>query len=235
VISARGIKKVYRDESGQELTVLDGLSLEVATGDFVAVVGPSGCGKSTLLHVLGGLDVHYGGEVEIDRARLTGMSDRALAAFRNRHIGFVFQAFHLVPALSAIENVLLPSFFASRERAPEPGGPRQRAEEVLERVGLAGKRDRLPGRLSGGERQRVAIARALFGRPRVLLCDEPTGNLDARTGEEIIGLFKGLNAEGMTVLAVTHEERMSAAARSVLRLKDGRLHPEEGASMGGGA
>ncbi|HEY8211431.1 MAG TPA: ABC transporter ATP-binding protein [Myxococcaceae bacterium] len=225
MIEAKGIVKSYRDGDA-EVRVLDGLDLAMSDGELVAVVGPSGSGKSTLLHLLGGLDVDYRGEISVNGARLTGLPDRALSAFRGAHLGFVFQSFHLVPALSALENVLLPSFFASRPSAPEEA--HRRAEEVLARVGLESKRDRLPARLSGGERQRVAIARALFGRPRVLLCDEPTGNLDARTGEEIIQLFQALHRDGLTVLVVTHEDRMSAAATRVLRLREGRLFPEAG-------
>jgi putative ABC transport system ATP-binding protein len=226
VIQARAIVKSYRDGDA-EVRVLDGLDLEVAAGELVAVLGPSGSGKSTLLHLLGGLDVHYQGEISIDGVRLTGMSDRGLAELRGSRLGFVFQSFHLVPALSALENVMLPSFF-SREHA-SPADARRRAEEVLARVGLEPKRGRAPAQLSGGERQRVAIARALFGRPRVLFCDEPTGNLDARTGGEIIELFQALNRDGLTVLVVTHEDRMSQAATRVLRLREGKLFPEAAA------
>ena len=221
MISARAIRKFYPEGEGPEVPVLDGLDLEVAGGEFVAVVGPSGSGKSTLLHILGGLDVHYRGEVTVAGVEITGRGDAELSRFRNREVGFVFQSFHLVSNLPAIDNVLLPHFFAAAPVADA----RARALEVLGRVGLAAKVDRTPARLSGGERQRVAIARAIFGAPKVLLCDEPTGNLDARTGQEIIGLFQALNREGLTVLAVTHEERMSAAAGRVLRLRDGRLHP----------
>ncbi|NMO21315.1 ABC transporter ATP-binding protein [Pyxidicoccus fallax] len=221
MIRARDIVKEYVDGDGTKVRVLDGMSLDVQDGDFVAVVGPSGSGKSTLLHLLGGLDVHYQGEVEVGGVKLRGLDDKALARFRNTHVGFVFQSFHLIPNLSALENVLLPSHFgASREDA------RKRAEAMLERVGLGAKKDRAPVRLSGGERQRVAIARALFTGPKLLLCDEPTGNLDAATGDGVIQLFKELHREGLTVLAVTHEDRMSAAARRVLRLKEGRLVEE---------
>jgi putative ABC transport system ATP-binding protein len=220
VISARGIRKGYPNGEGAEFAILEDLSLEVAAGEFVAVVGPSGSGKSTLLQILGGLDVHYAGAVEVAGTPLTGLPDAALAAFRNTQVGFVFQSFHLVPNLGALENVLLPAFFSSRApRAPE----QQRARQVLERVGLTGKSDRLPAQLSGGERQRVAIARALYSSPKVLFCDEPTGNLDATTGQEVIDLFRQLNAEGLTVLTVTHEERMSRAAGRVLRLTERRL------------
>jgi len=219
VIEARAIIKSYMDGDA-EVRVLDELDLSVAEGELVAVVGPSGSGKSTLLHLLGGLDVHYRGEVMVDGVRLAGLSDPDLSRFRGARVGFVFQSFHLIPALTALENVLLPSFFGGRE------GPR-RAEEVLARVGLEAKRARRPAQLSGGERQRVAIARALFTRPRVLLCDEPTGNLDARTGEEIVQLFQALNRDGLTVLVVTHEDRVRRAATRVLRLREGKLFPEE--------
>ncbi|MBX5481660.1 MAG: ABC transporter ATP-binding protein [Myxococcaceae bacterium] len=226
MITARGLSRLYVDNDGSAVRVLDGLDLFVGPGEFVAIVGPSGSGKSTLLHVLGGLDVHYRGEVIVDGVTLGGLSDAALARFRNQHVGFVFQSFHLIPNLSAAENVMLPAFFGGGT----PGGKeRRRAEEVLERVGLGRKRDRAPTQLSGGERQRVAIGRALFCRPKVLFCDEPTGNLDAATGQEIIDIFRGLNQDGLTVLTVTHEERMSAAAARVLRLCEGRL-VEEGAS-----
>ncbi len=226
MISARAIRKSYPEGDGREVKVLAGLDLEIARGEFVAVVGPSGSGKSTLLHVLGGLDVDYSGEVEVAGVRTTGLPDRELARFRNAHVGFVFQSFHLVPNLPALENVLLPGHFAPL--GARSNEARDRARALLARVGLSGKQDRVPERLSGGERQRVAIARALFVSPQVLLCDEPTGNLDATTGQEIISLFQALNREGLTVLAVTHEERMSAAAARVLRLKDGRLVGEAG-------
>ncbi len=227
MIRARNILKQYVDGDGTQVRVLDGLDLDVDGGDFVAVVGPSGSGKSTLLHLLGGLDVHYQGEVEVAGVKLSGLREKELARFRNANVGFVFQSFHLIPNLSALENVLLPSHFgvASVEA-------RKRAEALLERVGLLAKKDRAPVRLSGGERQRVAIARALFTGPRLLLCDEPTGNLDAATGAGVISLFQELHREGLTVLAVTHEERMSSAARRVLRLKEGRL-VEEPQARGG--
>jgi putative ABC transport system ATP-binding protein len=221
VIRARDIVKEYLDGDGTQVRVLDGLSLEVGQGDFVAVVGPSGSGKSTLLHLLGGLDVHYKGEVEVGGVKLSGLRDQELARFRNSHVGFVFQSFHLIPNLSAVENVLMPSHFGAVSL-----DARKRAEAMLDRVGLLAKKDRAPVRLSGGERQRVAIARALFGGPKLLLCDEPTGNLDAATGAGVIQLFHELHREGLTVLAVTHEERMSSAARRVLRLKEGKLVEE---------
>ncbi|OJH35337.1 ABC transporter ATP-binding protein [Cystobacter ferrugineus] len=229
MIRAHDIVKRYQDGEGGEVRVLDGLSLEMEQGDFVAVVGPSGSGKSTLLHLLGGLDVHYQGEVEVAGVKLTGLKEPALARFRNQHVGFVFQSFHLIPNLSAVENVLMPSHFGAA-----PVDARKRAEELLDRVGLLAKKDRTPVRLSGGERQRVAIARALFTGPKLLLCDEPTGNLDAATGAGVISLFQELHREGLTLLAVTHEDRMSSAARRVLRLKEGRLVEEARPVLAGG-
>ena len=228
MIRARDIVKEYRDGDGSVVRVLDGAGLDVADGEFVAVVGPSGSGKSTLLHLLGGLDVDYRGEVEVAGVKLSGLEEKKLSAFRNQHVGFVFQSFHLIPTLSAVENVLMPSHFGAA--SPEARG---RAESLLDRVGLLAKKDRTPVRLSGGERQRVAIARALFTGPRLLLCDEPTGNLDSATGAGVISLFQELHREGLTLLAVTHEERMSSAARRVLRLKEGRLIEEPPALQAG--
>ncbi|RKH34225.1 ABC transporter ATP-binding protein [Corallococcus praedator] len=221
MIRVRDVVKEYEDGEGARVRVLDGVSFDVESGDFVAVVGASGSGKSTLLHLLGGLDVHYQGTVEVGGMKLAGLRDAELARFRNTHVGFVFQSFHLIPNLSALENVLLPSHFGAV--VPEA---RKRASMLLERVGLGSKQDREPVRLSGGERQRVAIARALFGSPKLLLCDEPTGNLDAATGAGVIELFQELHRDGLTLLTVTHEERMSAVARRVLRLKDARLVEE---------
>jgi putative ABC transport system ATP-binding protein len=219
MISVRGLSKSYQDGDAS-LRVLDGVSLDVAPGEWVAVVGASGSGKSTLLQIVGGLDVAYEGEVSVAGARLKDLKDRALSELRNRDVGFVFQSFHLVPELTAVENVALPAFFSPGLGAEES---RDRALAALSRVGMGSKADRTPSRLSGGERQRVAIARALLMRPKVLLCDEPTGNLDAATGEGIIALFQALNQEGLTVLAVTHEERLSRVAGRVLAIDQGKL------------
>ncbi len=222
MISISGLKKTYVDNDGSQVRVLDGVELSVPAADFLAVVGSSGSGKSTLLHILGGLDVHYEGEVDVVGVKPRGLNDAALARYRNQTVGFVFQSFHLIPNLSAKDNVLLPHFF-SDQAATDAG---KRADEVLARVGLEGKSARPPSRLSGGERQRVAIARALFGKPRVLLCDEPTGNLDATTGAEIIQLFSDLNRDGITLVTVTHEARLANAAKRVLKLEGGRLSPQ---------
>jgi putative ABC transport system ATP-binding protein len=185
-------------------------------------VGASGSGKSTLLYISGALDRDFGGEAVVAGEPLRSLSTAARADLRNRAVGFVFQSFNLLAGLSALENVMLPGML--RRDGIEPAAAvRARAAEALERVGLADKAGAPPVRLSGGERQRVAIARAIFARPRVLLADEPTGNLDAVTGDGIIRLFAGMAAEGLTVLVVTHEERVSSAATRVLHLADGRL------------
>ena len=215
----RGVKKRYGERE-----LLCGVDLEVQRGEFVAVEGQSGSGKSTLLHLLGGLDRDFEGEAQVLGCDLRRLADRELAALRHTQIGFVFQSFNLLPALTALENVLLPDFFG--EGIPDAEA---RAREALARVGLADKGAARPAELSGGERQRVAIARALLARPPLLLADEPTGNLDARTGEEVIALFRELHKDGMTLLIVTHEARVSHAASRVLVLKGGALAPEDAA------
>ncbi|MBL8914576.1 MAG: ABC transporter ATP-binding protein [Archangium sp.] len=217
MIRVEGLSRSYDDGARGKVRVLDGVTLEVPAGQFLAVTGRSGSGKSTLLHVLGGLDSEFSGKVEVAGTALQGLSDAALSRFRNEAVGIVFQSFHLVPGLSSVENVALPSAFAALE------APSSRAKEALERVGLGDKLTRAPEQLSGGERQRVAIARALFHQPKVLLCDEPTGNLDAQTADEVIALFKRLNGEGLTIVAVTHEDRLRNAASRVVSLADGRL------------
>jgi putative ABC transport system ATP-binding protein len=221
VIRLRGVSKAFRD-AGREVPVLRGVDLEVAAREMVAIVGPSGSGKSTLLYVAGALDQDFAGEAVIAGTALAGLSAEARADLRNRAVGFVFQSFNLLQGLSALENVMLPGLLRRGDGEPL-ARIRARAAEALRDVGLEAKADQPPARLSGGERQRVAIARALFGRPQVLLADEPTGNLDAVTGEGIIRLFADLAASGLTVLVVTHEERVSRAATRVLHLSEGRL------------
>jgi len=223
LISLRHISKRFRDGE-REHPVLDHLDLEVADGEFVAVVGASGSGKSTLLYVVGGLDADFEGEAVVAGRALGSLDSARRAAFRNESVGFVFQSFNLLPAMPAVENVMLPGLFVPPGKpAPSIHELRDRALEALSQVGLGEKASRLPARLSGGERQRVAIARALLSHPTLLLADEPTGNLDAKSGESVIALFAEMVSRGMTVLVVTHEERVSKAASRVLHLEDGRL------------
>lgn len=203
----------------RSLSVLDDASFSVAPGEFVAIEGPSGSGKSTLLHIAGGLDRGYEGSVKVDDQALESMNDRAISRFRAATVGFVFQSFNLLPGLSALDNVTLSGFFS----APGSDGDR-RAREALAAVGLEQKAHRRPGELSGGERQRVALARALWTKPRLLLADEPTGNLDERTARQVIELFTRLHEEHeVTIVIVTHEKRVSEAATRVVRLAEGRL------------
>ena len=224
MISLRGIRKTFRD-GGSEQVVLDGLDLETRPGELVAVVGQSGSGKSTLLYIVGGLDGDFEGEAVVAGRSLRTLSPADRAAFRNGAVGFVFQAFNLLPALSAVENVMLPGHFArgGARAGRSLAALRSEALAALDRVGLADRAHKRPGMLSGGERQRVAIARALFARPQLLLADEPTGNLDAVSGATVIDLFRGMARDGLTVLVVTHEERVSEAATRVLHLAGGRL------------
>jgi len=221
VIALRSIRKRFADGGGAT-TVLEDLDLDVSPGEMVAVVGASGSGKSTLLYLVGGLDADFEGEARVAGRDLRALGERERADFRNREVGFVFQAFNLLPHLTALENACLPAWFR-RGESGDRAAWEQAGLEALSRVGLADQARQLPARLSGGQRQRVAIARALFAGPRVLLADEPTGNLDAVTGEEIIQLFAELARGGMAVLVVTHEERVSRAAARVLRLEGGRL------------
>ncbi len=221
MIRLAAITRSFTDD-GRTLEVLRGVDLAVSAGEVVAVVGASGSGKSTLLAIAGALDTGFGGEAEVAGQRLRGLSPEALARLRNRSIGFVFQSFNLVPSFTALQNVLLPGMLRHGQGEPIDA-LRVRALAALDRVGLAGKAHARPARLSGGERQRVAIARALLTRPALLLADEPTGNLDAVTGEAIIRLFGELAREGTAVLVVTHEERVSRVASRVLTLREGRL------------
>ena len=226
MIELNAVSKSHADASGAELCILSNASLAVDAGEFVAITGPSGCGKTTLLNLIGALDRDFSGEIRIAGQDIQRLGDRELSSFRNRTVGFVFQQFNLLAPLTALENVLLPSYF---DPSAEPRSSLEaRAHQALERVGLGEKSARRPAQLSGGERQRVAIARALFARPRIILCDEPTGNLDAKTGQAIIELFESLVAEEkLTLLVVTHEPRVSQAAQRVLALRDRQLCPDD--------
>jgi putative ABC transport system ATP-binding protein len=210
-------------EGKRRVTALDGVSFTVDAGEMVAVMGPSGSGKSTLLHLLGGLDQASSGSVRVDGTELTGLGDDALTRVRREKIGFIFQFFNLLPTLSAFDNVALPMRLR-RRAAPEV---RATADTFLDLVGLKPRADHLPDELSGGECQRVAIARALVMGPRVLLADEPTGNLDTKTGGEILELLKRINREvGSTLVMVTHDAGAAAACHRIMSLKDGKLVSE---------
>jgi len=219
ILSARGLKKKYV-MGKRSLEVLRGVDLVMESGDFVALCGASGTGKSTLLHLIGGLDSPNAGEIVFDGLNVTRLSDRALTDFRNRRVGFVFQAYHLLPELTALENVCLPARIARIAT----GNAAKRAGELLARVGLRDRLDHKPSELSGGEQQRVAIARALINEPVLLLADEPTGNLDSKTGGEIMELLQSLRAEKqMTLVIATHDAKVAAAAPRVIELVDGRI------------
>jgi len=218
-IDVSGLSKSYTMGT-RRLDVLRDLDLTMGQGEMVAVVGASGVGKSTLLHVLGGLDAVDSGTVRIGQTDLAQLSDDALVAFRNRHVGFVFQFHHLLPEFSALENAEMPMRIARRPAAER----RARAALLLERVGLADRTDHRPGMLSGGEQQRVAIARALVMQPSLLLADEPTGDLDEATAEALHGLLREMHREhGLTSIIATHNPRLAAACDRVLRLEGGRL------------
>jgi lipoprotein-releasing system ATP-binding protein len=221
LLSAQGVVKSYR-VGGRQLTVLRGLDLDVQAGEMLAIVGASGVGKSTLLHVLGGLDRVDSGSVAINGTMLTALADAAVVAFRNRHVGFVFQFHHLLPEFSALENAEMPMRIARMPTAEA----RPRAEQMLIRVGLGERLTHRPGMLSGGEQQRVAVARALVMRPALLLADEPTGDLDEQTAEALHGLLRAMHREfGLTSVIATHNPKLAAACDRILRLEAGRLVP----------
>ncbi|HEY0037345.1 MAG TPA: ABC transporter ATP-binding protein [Longimicrobium sp.] len=216
IIQARDLQKHY-DLGAETVRALRGVDLEIHRNEYVAIMGPSGSGKSTFMNLIGCLDTPTGGEYVLNGQKVAGMKEDDLARVRNREIGFVFQTFNLLPRSTALENVELPLVyggFAKKER-------RERAVQALEHVGLGDRMDHRPSQLSGGQRQRVAIARALVTRPSIILADEPTGNLDSVTSEEIMALFADLHAQGQTIIMVTHEPDIAAHAERVVTLKDG--------------
>jgi ABC-type lipoprotein export system ATPase subunit len=221
VVRAHGLRREYGTGEGL-VRAVDGVSLDVAAGETVAVMGPSGCGKSTLLHLLGGLDRPTAGELWLAGQSLDRMGERALARLRRDAVGFVFQAFHLMDELTAVENVELPALLAGRSAR----AARRRAAGLLERVGLADRARFLPSALSGGQRQRVAIARALVADPLVVLADEPTGNLDSEATLEVLRLFDSLHAAGQTLVIVTHDSRIAATADRLISMRDGAFIDE---------
>ena len=218
MIGLETVSKVYRTERLETLA-LDAISLDVGQGEFVSVMGPSGCGKSTLLNLMGLLDEPSGGKVTLEGQPVASYRDAAIARVRNEKIGFIFQSFHLIPDLTVVDNVEIPLLYR-RMRAKER---RRLALEAVERVGLASRGRHFPSQLSGGQQQRVAIARAVVGRPRLLLADEPTGNLDSHMGEEVMGILEDLNREQRTtVVMVTHDPKLAERTGRTVRLFDGR-------------
>jgi putative ABC transport system ATP-binding protein len=218
LIETQNLSRVY-DLDAARVVALDGVSLAVEEGDFVAVMGPSGSGKSTFMNLIGCLDRPTGGSYRFSGSAVESLSANGLAALRNRQIGFVFQQFNLLPRMDALANVELPMVYAGLDRKAR----RAKALAALERVGLADRSHHRPTQLSGGQQQRVAIARALVNGPSILLADEPTGALDSRTATEILGLFQELNREGMTIILVTHDADVGRHARRVVRFKDGHV------------
>jgi putative ABC transport system ATP-binding protein len=216
MLRTRGLRKEYGRDEGL-VRAVDDVDLDVTRGETLAIMGPSGCGKSTLLHLLGGLDRPTRGELWLDGKRIDRLSERGLAKVRRREIGFVFQAFHLMDELTARENVELPALLAGRS----PRQARTRAHELLDQVGLADRGDHLPSQLSGGQRQRVAVARALVNEPLVVFADEPTGNLDSAATLDVLRLLDRLHALGLTLVIVTHDERVAATADRLVSMRDG--------------
>lgn len=217
IIELVEVRKTFRRGS-EQIAALNGVTLSIGQGEFVAVVGPSGSGKTTLLNMVGCVDKPEGGTVCVDGVEVNGLSESALTKIRAQKIGFVFQQFFLLPTLTVEENVQLPVLFASNGQRPP-----NRVADLLERVGLSGRAKHLPSQLSGGEMQRVAIARALVNQPKLLLADEPTGNLDSHNAEAILEIFRELNAGGLTVVMVTHNTDLAAEANRVIHMKDGKV------------
>ncbi len=218
MIELVGVSRTYRLGT-RRIHALDGVGLTVEQGEFVAVVGPSGSGKSTLLHVIGGIDRPDSGRVIVAGTEISKLGENGLAHWRRNAVGIVFQFFQLLPTLTALENVALPMELSGNRNQPHG----DKAHNLLGRVGLAGRADHLPSELSGGEQQRVAIARALANAPPLLLADEPTGNLDAGSGEEVLSLIRQLHDEGMTVVMVTHEPRLAEAAGRIAHIRNGKM------------
>jgi len=222
IITAHKVEKIYR-VGDQEVRALDGVTLDIEDGDFVAIMGASGSGKSTMMNLIGGLDTPTSGHLEIDGRDIGKLSSDDLAALRNKTLGFVFQQFNLLPRTKALRQVMLPLLYAH----PRPADMEAEARRRLEQVGLGNRVDHLPRQLSGGQQQRVAIARALVNAPKILLADEPTGALDSRTSAEIMRLFSDLNAQGITVIIVTHEPDIAEWARRRITFRDGQVISDE--------
>lgn len=222
VIEIQELERYYY-MGGTEVRALDGVDFKVQEGEYIAIMGPSGSGKSTMMNMIGCLDTPTGGEYILNGHRVSQMDDQELARVRNREIGFIFQTFNLLARTDCISNVSLPLIYAG----VKPTERKERAIHVLQKVGLGDRIDHKPNELSGGQRQRVAIARALINNPSILLADEPTGNLDSKTGEEIMHLFEELHRAGHTILLVTHEQEIANHARRIIRLRDGKIESDD--------
>lgn len=222
VVKVTAVTRYYQ-MGKMEVQALRGLDLDIAQGEFVSIMGPSGCGKSTFMHLIGCLDRPSGGQIELDGVAVAKLSDNELAEIRNKKVGFVFQTFNLLPKLNAIENVELPLIYAGVGLEVR----RQKARGLLELVGLGDRVFHKPSELSGGQSQRVAIARSLANDPAIILADEPTGNLDSKSGQEIIALFSQLNEKGITLIIVTHDQDIANHSKRIIRLKDGLLVSDE--------
>ena len=218
VVSLQNVTKTYI-MGGKKIHALDNVSLKIRRGDFFIIMGPSGSGKSTLMHIIGCLDYPTKGKVIIDGIDVSKASEKKLAEIRNKKIGFIFQTFNLMPRMSVLKNVALPLVFAGISKAERE----KKAKEMLKKVGLEKRMNHMPSELSGGERQRVAIARALINSPSIILADEPTGNLDIATSEEIMHLLQALNREGKTIIMVTHDSLMAVYGKKIVRMIDGRI------------
>lgn len=223
IVSAQNVSKIY-PMGKVHVIALDGVSFSIDEGEFVAIMGPSGSGKSTLMNLIGCLDKPTSGTISIDGTDIARLNDRQLARLRGSQIGFVFQTFNLIPRIDALANVMLPMTFVGKL---SPKERRVRAQQLLERVGLGERMHHLPSELSGGERQRVAIARALANDPKIILADEPTGNLDTKTGKTILDLFVELNTDGRTIVVVTHDATVASHARRIVKLLDGKIIGDE--------
>ncbi|MFA6321341.1 MAG: ABC transporter ATP-binding protein [Candidatus Omnitrophota bacterium] len=222
-LSAHDIHKIYKD-AGKKVKAVDGISLDIKKGRSVAILGPSGAGKSTLLHMLGGLDKPTSGHIMLDTVDIYKLPDKGRAYIRNKRFGFVFQFYHLLSEFTALENVMMPALIEGQGAGGKYSVVKDKAVNALKLVGLAGRMNHRPSELSGGESQRVAIARAIINEPEILLCDEPTGNLDSKTSESIYELLFGLKSKiGLTLVIVTHDERLSSKTEDILRLKDGKI------------
>ena len=228
LIDVRKVYKIYNEGQESEVRALDGIDLTIEKGEFTAIVGSSGSGKSTLMNMLGCLDVPTYGQYFLDGSDVTEMSDSQLSRIRNKEIGFIFQGFNLIPSLTAIENVELPLVY----RGVLGSRRREMAEAALEMVGLAQREKHVPAEMSGGQQQRVAIARAIAAKPNIIMADEPTGNLDSKTGSQVMDILRTLHRGGSTIILITHDDSIAASANRVIRILDGRIVSDTGRGDG---